>query len=106
IFGDVDVVPLVARDVLFAVCGARAGKTYVLGALYSLWRALVADLSTLAAGELACALIVAPDLRLARQALRYALGACKSVPALAALIQSETTDGFVIKRPDGHLVSI
>lgn len=106
LFGDIDVVPPEARAVLVAVCGARGGKSYVLGALYSLWRALVADLSTLAAGELAVALIVAPDLRLARQGLRYALGAAKASPVIAPLVSAESSDGFVLTRPDGRSVSI
>jgi hypothetical protein len=40
LFGPVDTIPSMARDVLVAVCGARSGKSYVLAALYSLWRAL------------------------------------------------------------------
>jgi hypothetical protein len=75
LYGPIDEVPASARGVLVAVCGARAGKTRVLGALYSLFRALTADLSRLAPGEIAVALIVAPDMRLARQCLGYALGA-------------------------------
>lgn len=106
LFGDVDTIPPVARSVLVAVCGARAGKTYVLGALYSLWRALIADLSSLAPGEHAVALLVAPDQRLARQILRYALGAAKSVPSVARLIQSETVDNFTLRRPDGRIVAL
>lgn len=106
IFGPIEVVPEVARAVLVAVCGARGGKSYVLGALYSLYRALTGDLSKLAAGEVAVAVIVAPDLRLARQAMRYALGAAKAVPSLARLIVSETSDAFTLQRPDGGLVAI
>jgi hypothetical protein len=105
IFGNVDVIPPEARSVLVAVCGARAGKSYILAALYSLWRALTADLRSLAAGEHAVALIVCPDLRLARQALRYAIGAAKAMPAIARLITSETSDGFTLARPDGYVVS-
>ncbi|HEY2406829.1 MAG TPA: hypothetical protein VGI10_12540 [Polyangiaceae bacterium] len=106
LFGAVDRVPADARAVLVAVCGARAGKSYVLGALYSLWRALVADLTTLAPGELAVALIVAPDLRLARQVLRYALGAAQSVLSLASLVGSVTSDSFTLARPDGRSVIV
>jgi hypothetical protein len=107
LFGDVQEIPVQARAVLVAVCGARSGKTYVLGALYSLWRALTANLSALAPGELAVAVVVAPDLRLGRQCIRFALGAARTVPAIAALIESETADGFTLRRPDsGALVSI
>lgn len=106
IFGPVDRIPTAARAVLVAVCGARSGKSYVLSALYSLWRSFVADLSRLAPGEQAVALVVAPDLRLARQVIRYAEGAAKSVPSIARLIEGATADGFTLRRPDGGRVSI
>jgi hypothetical protein len=106
LFGPVDAFAPEARAVLVAVCGARSGKSYLLGALYSLWRALTADLSTLAPGEQASALIVAPDTRLARQCLRYALGAAREVPSIARLVENDTSDGFVIVRPDGARVAI
>ncbi len=103
--GPVDTVPSQARLVVAIVKGARIGGSYVFGALYSLWRALTADLSTLAPGEVAVALVVAPDLRLARQVLRYAQGAAESAPAIARLIASRTSDGFTLARP-GAPVSI
>src|SRR6185295_13281865 len=107
LFGSVQEIPPQAHAVLVAVCGARSGKTYVLGALYSLWRALTADLSALAPGELAVAVVVAPDLRLGRQCVRFALGAARTVAAITTLIQSETADGFTLRRPDsGAQVSI
>lgn len=106
LFGDVAAVPEAARAVFVAVCGARGGKSYVFAALYALWRALVADLASLAPGEVASATIVAPDLRLGRQTLRYAHGAAKRRPELAQLIESEGADGFTLRRPDGRAVAI
>jgi hypothetical protein len=106
LFGPVDHIPESARAVLAVVCGARSGKSYVLGGLYSLWRAFTADLSTLAPGEQATALIVAPDIRLSRQTVRYALGAAKSEPSIARLIESDSADGFTLRRRDGALVSV
>lgn len=106
LFGDVDTIPALARAVLVAVCGARSGKSYVLGALYSLWRALTADLSGLAPGEVAVAVIVAPEVRTARQALRFALGAAKATPKIAQLVEAESNDSFTLRRPDGRPVSI
>ena len=105
LFGDVNEFPADSRHVLVAVCGARAGKSYVLGALRLLHLALTVSLATLAPGEMAAGLFIAPDIRLAKQALRYALGAAESSPAVAKLIQSKGTEGFVIKRDDG-IVSI
>jgi hypothetical protein len=72
--------------VLLLVKGARIGASYIVAALDSLYRALTANLSTLAPGEQATALVVAPDLRLARQVLRYALGAAQGVASIAALV--------------------
>lgn len=106
LFGAVDIVPPSARSVLVAVIGARAGKTYLLIAAYSLWRALFANLSTLAPGEIAVALIVAPDLRLARQALRYASGAVQAHRDLAQMVVSESSESLQIRRPDGRTVAI
>ncbi|MEO7032730.1 MAG: hypothetical protein ABI548_02780 [Polyangiaceae bacterium] len=106
LFGPIDAIPPEARAVLVALCGGRGGKSRVLCGVYSLWRALLADLSGLAPGEQAVALIVAPDMRLAKQTLRFALGAAKHAPSIAALIESENTEGFVLRRPDGRPVAV
>lgn len=103
LFGPVDTVPRSARGVVLIKKGARVGGSYIFGALYSLWRALSADLSGLAPGERASALIVAPDLRLAKQVLRFALGAAEK---MGATIESKTTEGFVIVRQDGRAVAV
>ncbi len=103
LFGAVEGVPTVARTVVAWVKGARIGGT-LLCSLRLLHLALTVGLPMLAVGEVACALIVGPDLRLARQALRYALGAAKAHPKIR--IESEREDSFVIVRPDGKRVSI
>ena len=106
LLGPVDTIPEVARQVLVCVMGGRAGKSYVFGALYSLWRCLAADLSTLAPGERGVAIIIARDLDLGRQTLTYATGAVRSSPRLAAMIVSDGKDVLELKRPDGHHVAI
>jgi hypothetical protein len=106
LFGDVDRIPPEARHVFAAVCGARGGKSYVLCALRLLYLALTVPLASLAPGELAAALIVAPDVRLARQTVRYVLGAAKGCKAIASRMVSESADGCVIKREGGRSVSI
>lgn len=106
IFGDVDTVPALARAVLVAVCGARAGKSYVICALRALHLALTVPIDTLAPGEVASAVLVAPDLRLARQTLRYATGAAKGVQAIAKRISAETSDSFTLRRENGREVVI
>lgn len=106
LFGGIERFDPVTRAVLVAVCGARGGKTYVLSALYSLWRALYADLSTMAPGEVAVALVVAPDLGLAHQTLAYAKGAVAADQELAGLVTSDNADSLSLLRADGHTVSI
>jgi hypothetical protein len=106
LFGPVEVVPHAARAVLVAVCGRGSGKSYLLGALYSLWRAFTADLSTLAPGEQASALIVAPDMRLGKQCLRFAVGAVESNRAFDHYVERKTEDRLVLRRDDGALVAI
>lgn len=103
LFGGDATIPPEARGIVVAVCGARAGKSFVLGGLRLLHLALTVPLTTLAAGEVAVALIVAPDVRLGRQVLRYALGAAESSPDIKRRIVSKTADGFLIRRPDGHV---
>lgn len=105
-FGEVDVVPAGSREVFAAVCGARAGKSYVLCALRLLHLSLTVSLDSLAPGEVASALIVAPDLRLGRQTLRYALGAAKTLPAIARLVTDESSDSFTLRREAGRSVTI
>jgi len=105
VFGAAREVPPDARKVIAILAGARSGKTY-LAALRLLHLALYAPLVGLAPGELAAGLIVAPDLRLARQCLRYASGAVESHPALKKRVQTSGADGFTLKRSDGHMVSI
>lgn len=101
IFGDVERIPAEARHVLVAVCGARGGKSYVLVALRMLHQALTVSLATLAPGEHASGIIVAPDLRLARHGLRYVTGAIAKVPELAEMVRAETSETVTIRRPDG-----
>jgi hypothetical protein len=102
----IDVIPSgPARRVFTLVKGARIGGTYVFGALYSCWRTLTADLSTLAPGEKPRALLGAPDLDLAAQALNYAKGVFGH-PELAPLVIVNSVTQLIIRRPDGWEVEI
>lgn len=102
-FGGVPTFPADCRRTVVLDCGGRAGKSYVFVGLRALWGALTRDLTMLAPGEVASALIIAPDLRLARQSLRYARGAAESDPDIEALVadDGDNVDGFLIQRPDG-----
>jgi hypothetical protein len=105
IFGPVEVIPPEARRVLVVVAGARAGKTYVIGALRALHLALTCPLTTLAPGEEAVAAIIAPDPRQRRQAYNYVTGAAQRHPDIAALIEGEVgKDSFTLRRADGKVL--
>jgi hypothetical protein len=106
LFGDVESIPAEARHVVAWLKGARMGGTW-LTSLHLVYSALTVDVSLLARGEMAFAPIVAPDLKTARQALRFASGAAHGAPSIAQCIESESADGFVLRRPnDGRLVSV
>jgi hypothetical protein len=92
-------IPPEARRVVNATCGRGSGKSYVLGGARLLYLGLTTPLPTLAPGEPAFGIIVAPSLKLARQTLRFISGAVESVPALAKLVESNTTDVLVLRRP-------
>ncbi len=105
IFGFTGDVPVGARSVVGAVCGARGGKSYVLVALRLVHGMLVRDLSSMAPGQRAVALIIAPNDKLRREVMNYAIGAVRSKPELAAMVDgAPASDGFGLRRPDGHVV--
>ncbi len=106
LFGGISEVPMGARGVVAAVCGARAGKSYILVAVRLVFGMLVRDLSSMAPGQRAVALIVAPNDKLRTEVLNYAVGLVRSKPELAAMLVGEPrADDFVLKRPDGHTVA-
>ena len=106
LFGPVDRVPEQARGVVCTLKGARVGGTH-LHSLFLLYRALTASLNGIALGESGYAVIVAPDLRLARQGLNYVKGAADFVPAIKRAVIADTSDSITIKRPhDGARVVI
>lgn len=89
LFGEhVKDMPAECHSLLVLVIGARSGKTY-LSALRMLHLALTVDLSTLAPGEEAFCIFVAPTLAQAMQAMRYVAGAINKVPALRAMLASK-----------------
>jgi hypothetical protein len=94
-----------ARGVVAAVCGARAGKSYVIVALRLVHGMLVRDVSRVPPGPVAAALIIAPREDLRREVFRYALGAVQAKPELAAMLVGQPSgDVFRLRRPDGYEV--
>ena len=107
LFGDIPQIPAEARSVLVAVCGARSGKTYILGGLRMLHLGLTVDLSTLAPGEEGFCYLVAPSIALAHQAMRYVRGAVEASSQLSSMIMGKPSrDALRLKRPDGRIVRI
>lgn len=100
LFGET--VPVGRRRVVAAVCGRRAGKSYVLVALRLVWGMLVREVPPLPPGIRAVAMIIAPRDSMRMEVFRYALGAVLSKPELAAmLVDKPRVDSFTLRRPDG-----
>lgn len=98
--------PRRARRLIAVRAGGRAGKTSRLLATKALLAALTVPLTTLAPGERAVSLIMAPDLVLARQVLGFVRGYIQASPALAARLINDTADEIELRRPDGLPVLI
>ena len=69
-----DDLPRAPKRTVAIRAGGRGGKTSRLLAPKSLHAAWTAPLPTLRRGEVASSLLIAPDLKLARQALSFAVG--------------------------------
>jgi len=104
IFGDVDTVPPLARTLVGVVAGAASGKSFAIGALRAVHLALTVPLDILARRQRAHAIIVAPDLRLSRESLRYALGIAEGTPG--ARVREPSADSFVLLREQGREVEV
>lgn len=106
IFGDLTDIPQQARSIFVSANGARSGKTW-LCSLRLLHLALTVDLSTLAHGERALAIIIAPTLANAAQAMRYILGAIENSSSLSALVVGKATENIIrLKRANNQIVNI
>lgn len=105
IFGgaDLDNLPMGCRDVGVICAGARSGKSY-LGALFMVWSLYVSDLRSLAPGQRAVALVIAPNDKLRKECVNYARGAIQAKPELKATMIEDSADGFTVRRTDGHEV--
>jgi hypothetical protein len=87
--------------------GGRGGKTSRLLAPKALHAAWTVPAPLLGKGEEAYAIIVAPSLKLARQALSFCKGYVDGSPVLTAAKTSESTEHIALTRPwDGAKVRI
>lgn len=97
--------PLGRRRVVAAVCGRRAGKSYVMVALRLVHGMLVRDVPKLPPGIKAVSMIIAPRSNMRDEVFAYALGAVESKPELRAMLGSTKAETFTLRRPDGKLVT-
>jgi hypothetical protein len=103
-FGPVDTVPASSRGVRVQVKGRGVGGT-MLTAYRGVHLGLTVVAPRLAPGEPLYWLFVGPDLRLARQAMRFAWGLVEATPALRRRVVGEATrDSFTLRRDDGRIV--
>jgi hypothetical protein len=99
--------PTSRRRTVCAETGGRAGKTSRLQATKALHAAWTVALPTLRRGEVASSLLIAPDLKLARQALSFVVGYVEGSRILTrALVEAPTKDGVELRRPDGKRVRV
>lgn len=99
------------RRVVVAVCGARAGKSYIFVGVRLVHLALTVDVDSLAPGERGICLITAPDLRLALQVLRYCQGVASHPKIAGYVVPGErggtgVPNGFLLQREGGKEVAI
>lgn len=87
--------------------GGRAGKTSRLLAPKALHAAWTVPLPTLAHGEEAVALLVAPDMKLGKQCLSFVSGYVDQSPILSsARVKDDTAETITLRRPDGRIVRV
>lgn len=99
--------PREPRRTVVVRAGGRGGKTSRLLAPKALHAAWTVPLPTLRTGEVASSLLVAPDMKLARQALSFVEGYVRDSKVLRrALVGEPTKDALELKRPDGKVVRI
>lgn len=99
--------PTTRRRVVAVQAGGRGGKSSRLLAPKALHAAWTVPLPTVAANEHAVALIVSPEIALARQVLSYAAGYAEQSPRMSrGIVGHVGAESFTLRRPDGRLVDI
>ncbi len=98
--------PASAPRTVVVRAGGRGGKTSRLIATKAIHAAWTVPVPMLGKGEDAYAVLVAPTMRLARQALTFCRGYVDGSPMLAAAKTSDSTDHIALTRPDGTPVRI
>lgn len=105
LFGDVDVIPEVARRVMVWRLGRGSGKTTVAAAL-TIWAMWTAVLDRVGPGQIAAGVVVGPT----KPAGGIAVGIGRALVRnsdLEAYVEkkNDTSEGFQLRRPDGRVVA-
>lgn len=104
-FGDLDGLPPLARRTIVAAMGRDSGKTQ-LGAGIGLYKLVTCPLDRVGPGDVPVVAVVSPREKTSRIALRRAVALVHRAPELRKLLVGvPRTDGFTIRRPDGHEVT-
>ncbi len=103
-FGELEEIPAVARRVVVLRCGRASGKS-TLAAAFAIYRLVTADLSGCGPHDLAAVLVTTPTRGLAVEMVRAARVLVDRVPALRAMVTASTSNGFVLRRQDGRMVT-
>ncbi len=104
LFGEVDTVPALARRTIVLTLGRGSGKT-TIAAAYGLYRMVTADLSRCGPGDIPHMIAVAPTTRTAKLVVGMAQELTQWSKALRRRVESETKEGFILRRPDGKRVA-
>jgi hypothetical protein len=104
IFGEAALSVVTRKRVVVAVCGRRAGKSYVGVALRLLHGMLVRHVPPLPPGIAAVTMVFAPRDTMRMEVFRYARGAVESKPELRRRLVIDTKDVFSLRRDDGKEV--
>jgi hypothetical protein len=104
LFGDVEEIDPRLRRILVWRLGRASGKTTIAAALL-LYVAWTSDLSRSGRGQVPAGFIVSPTRTLAKICQNIARELARS-SELEPFVESDTTSGFLLRRPDRRLVEI
>jgi len=102
----IDALPKTPPRIVAVRAGRRSGKTSRLLAPAALHAAWTCPVEHVAAGEILYAVIVAADLKQARQVLTFIRGYVDGSPILRAAKTDETADYVELRRVDGNRVRV
>ena len=105
IFGNVEVIPRLARRILVLCFGRNSGKTLIFAAAYGVYVMVYGDTRSCGPGDVPTVVVIAPRTRTARLDVRMGRSLIRRVPELDRAIEDDGKDGFSLRRPDGTLVA-